>query len=55
MTLQCPRCNHSLSTVTDTRRRADGIRRRRKCFKCGNRFWTVETLIPAKLQKIEEA
>lgn len=55
--LHCPSCGRGPSTVLETRHRHDGIRRRRKCFKCGHRFWTVETVVPAwsrRLQHTEE-
>jgi transcriptional repressor NrdR len=55
--LHCPTCGKGPSTVLETRHKPDGIRRRRKCYKCGHRFWTVETVIPAKpsrMQNIED-
>ena len=52
--LTCPKCGKHQHTVLDTRRRDGELRRRRKCFKCGHRFWTVETIEPARLQPVEE-
>jgi len=49
--MKCPFCR-SDSRVIDTRDIADqGIRRRRMCIKCGNRFTTFETV---KLEQREE-
>jgi transcriptional repressor NrdR len=41
--LQCPFCNFADSKVTDSRAADDGIRRRRECLSCGERFTTFET------------
>lgn len=48
----CPHCGSGLSSVTDTRKIAGGIRRRRRCFKCSRIFVTEET---ARLAPLEDA
>jgi transcriptional regulator NrdR family protein len=40
--LHCPKCGSKLSTVKETREGDDAKRRRRKCHKCGESFWTDE-------------
>lgn len=46
--MQCPYCQHSKSRVVDTTKDAPGgIRRRRECLKCGQRFSTLERPILA--------
>jgi len=41
--LNCPYCQHSESRVIDTTKDAQrGIRRRRQCDSCGQRFSTIE-------------
>jgi transcriptional regulator NrdR family protein len=47
--LHCPACGKDQHIVLETRRRIGEVRRRRKCFKCGHRFWTVEIIEPARL------
>jgi hypothetical protein len=48
MSIKCPKCQHEKSDVFDSRPRDDGIRRRRTCRKCQNRFTTQEkVLIPS--------
>lgn len=43
--MNCPACNHTESTVADSRTQPDGaIKRRRRCAKCGHRFSTYERL-----------
>jgi transcriptional regulator NrdR family protein len=46
--LHCPACGKDQHIVLETRRRIGEVRRRRKCFKCGHRFWTVEIIEPVK-------
>lgn len=41
--MRCPFCHYRDSKVTDSRANDDGIRRRRQCIACGERFTTVET------------
>jgi len=46
--MQCPFCQHQLSKVIDTNKDAPGgIRRRRECLNCGERFSTLERAILA--------
>jgi len=44
MSVRCPFCHYRDSKVTDSRANDDGIRRRRQCIACGERFTTVETV-----------
>ena len=44
--MHCPFCQHNKSKVVDTTKDAPGgIRRRRECLKCGERFSTLERAI----------
>ncbi len=40
--MRCPHCGDTNHKVIDTRDAADGIRRRRRCENCGQRFTTYE-------------
>lgn len=40
--MRCPHCGSSDNKVIDTREAGDGIRRRRRCESCGQRFTTYE-------------
>lgn len=40
--MRCPHCRGSRSSVIDSRRKDSGIRRRRKCLTCNERFTTAE-------------
>jgi transcriptional repressor NrdR len=42
--MKCPFCSNTSSKVTDKRTCPEGIRRRRECLKCKNRFTTYERL-----------
>ena len=42
--MRCPFCHFRDSRVTDSRANDDGIRRRRQCIACGERFSTVEAV-----------
>ena len=42
--MRCPFCGASDSRVTDSRATEDGIRRRRHCVSCGERFSTIESV-----------
>lgn len=42
--MKCPHCGHDGSRVIDTRNSGDGIRRRRVCKQCNQRFTTYEQL-----------
>lgn len=46
--MRCPHCHHDRSRVVDTSRdNRGGIRRRRECLNCGQRFSTYERAILA--------
>jgi transcriptional repressor NrdR len=47
--MNCPYCNNADSKVIDSRDVNEGIRRRRQCLSCNNRFTTYERLQPAGL------
>ncbi|MGK9450324.1 NrdR family transcriptional regulator [Acidithiobacillus caldus] len=38
----CPKCGSSKHRVIDSRQYDFGVRRRRECLECGERFSTVE-------------
>jgi len=42
--MNCPYCDNKQSKVTNKRESPDGIRRRRECLKCRERFTTYETI-----------
>ena len=52
--MDCPYCGHQDSKVVDSRDVNDGIRRRRECLECGQRFTTYERLQPASLFVIKK-
>jgi len=52
--VNCPFCGHLDSKVIDSRDVNDGIRRRRQCLQCGQRFTTYERLQPASLFVIKK-
>jgi len=45
--MKCPHCAGFDSRVVDTRSAGDGIRRRRECKRCGQRFTTYEQVATA--------
>lgn len=45
--MKCPHCAEFDSRVVDTRSAGDGIRRRRECKRCGQRFTTYEQVATA--------
>ena len=45
--MKCPHCGHDQSRVLDTRESGDGIRRRRLCANCDERFTTYEQVSTA--------
>jgi transcriptional repressor NrdR len=47
--MNCPYCGYSDTKVIDSRDVNEGIRRRRQCLKCNERFTTYERLQPASL------
>ena len=44
--MNCPYCGGQESRVIDSRSVDDGVRRRRKCLACNNRFTTYERMQP---------
>ena len=46
--MKCPYCGKK-SKVVDTRSAGEGIRRRRECKSCGQRFTTYERVAPMRL------
>lgn len=52
--MNCPYCGHSEDKVIDSREVNEGIRRRRRCLGCGQRFTTYERLQPASLFVIKK-
>ncbi len=47
--MKCPYCGFVDSRVIDSREASDGIRRRRQCIECNQRFTTYERLQPLVL------
>jgi len=52
--VRCPFCHYRDSKVTDSRANDDGIRRRRQCISCGERFTTVETVQLSAVQVVKK-
>lgn len=52
--MRCPYCQYRDSKVTDSRANDDGIRRRRECIGCGERFTTVETVQLSVVQVVKK-
>jgi transcriptional repressor NrdR len=52
--MRCPYCQYRDSRVTDSRANDDGIRRRRECISCGERFTTVETVQLSTVQVVKK-
>lgn len=52
--MRCPYCQFRDSRVTDSRANDDGIRRRRECVACGERFTTVETVQLSTVQVVKK-
>lgn len=52
--MRCPFCHFRDSRVTDSRSNDDGIRRRRQCIACGERFTTVETVQLSTVQVVKK-
>ncbi len=52
--MNCPFCTYDDSKVIDSRDVNDGVRRRRQCLKCGERFTTYERLQPGSLFVIKK-
>jgi len=52
--MHCPNCQHENTKVLDSRTSGDGIRRRRQCHACENRFTTherIERKVPLVVKK----
>src|SRR5262245_25958786 len=52
--MQCPLCLYPDSKVIDSRAADDGIRRRRECLGCGERFTTYERVQRAGMLVIKK-
>jgi transcriptional repressor NrdR len=54
--MRCPYCHKNDSQVLDTRETPDndGIRRRRRCNSCGQRFTTYERVQPVNLMIVKK-
>jgi transcriptional repressor NrdR len=52
--VRCPYCHFRDSKVTDSRANDDGIRRRRQCIACGERFTTVESVQLSAIQVVKK-
>ncbi len=52
--MRCPHCGHSDSKVIDSRSVDQGIRRRRQCLQCGERFTTYERIDNSVLTVIKK-
>ncbi len=50
--MNCPYCG-SKSKVIDSRSAGEGIRRRRECLACGQRFTTYERVAPRRLMVVK--
>ena len=51
--MQCPYCDSPDHRVIDTRESGNGIRRRRECRSCGERFTTYERIAHARAAVIK--
>ena len=52
--MRCPYCHFRDSRVTDSRANDDGIRRRRQCTSCGERFTTTESVQLSTVQIVKK-
>ena len=52
--MRCPHCGFRDSKVTDSRANTDGIRRRRECASCGQRFTTFEMVQLSSVQIVKK-
>lgn len=50
----CPACQSDSSRVADSRSTSEGVRRRRECSFCGERFSTIETVLRAVLKVVKK-
>jgi transcriptional repressor NrdR len=51
--MRCPFCQSRDSRVTDSRGADEGIRRRRECLACGERFTTFESVLISTVQVLK--
>ncbi len=51
--MRCPYCNKSRTKVVDSRSSGEGIRRRRECKACGQRFTTHERVAPIRMMVVK--
>lgn len=51
---RCPNCNATASSVINTRKIPDAIKRRRVCEGCGGRFTTYEKVGKVSLPKVDK-
>ncbi len=51
--MKCPYCGKKATKVIDTREVGEGIRRRRECKSCQQRFTTYERVATASLQVVK--
>jgi len=53
--MKCPRCGHLEDKVVDSRvtREGAGVRRRRECLACNQRFTTLEEIVPTELYVVK--
>jgi transcriptional repressor NrdR len=52
--VRCPYCGFAETKVTDSRDADDGIRRRRECLSCSQRFTTMERLTQGELLVVKK-
>ncbi|MPZ24271.1 MAG: transcriptional repressor NrdR, partial [Dehalococcoidia bacterium] len=52
--MRCPYCGYEDSRVTDSRTAPEGVRRRRECLSCGQRFSTLERARMAELMVVKK-
>jgi len=52
--MRCPFCGHAATKVIDSRTAEAGIRRRRRCEECGERFTTVEQVQRAVVMVVKK-
>ncbi|MDD2472222.1 MAG: transcriptional regulator NrdR [Dehalococcoidales bacterium] len=52
--MKCPYCDYPDSRVIDSRESSEGIRRRRQCINCNQRFTTYERLQPVLLYVVKK-
>jgi len=52
--MECPVCSNTKSRVLDKRKSPEGIRRRRECLKCKQRFTTYEKIAQNEIWVIKK-